>query len=341
MGKRVGIVLTILAALLLGMGGVVYWRSGLPAGLQAGVSPVAGDSPPATVLSPAGASQTIPEPRQAAALPPMTSPLHTVAGELERRAALGEAAATCRLASGYAYCGRLPERRAGMDRWLARQQQVLAAAQAGPNTQALSEAIDQQMQLRQDGIDRMAAHCGEVVVPGPAEIARLWRTAALAGNPAAMKHYASGNGFRWASMLDALPELATYRQEAERIATVAASRGDMDLLLALAAGYNPSHPGRRPLLAQALEPDAARALALYRHIEAALRTDDHKDLRVSVEVRDRIATLEQGLPAAQRLRAANIAQSELSAWRAPVVRGAASLNALGYTRDIDRGWCQR
>lgn len=340
-GKRVGLVLTALVLFSLAMGGAMLWQSAASPGGTL-VSADAGAQPQQTAVptSTPPPLQEVPQPPRGAALPGTDTPFHRVAAELERRAAEGEPAASCRLASEYLHCSRLPARRASMDRWLEQQQRAVGMVKDDKVAKGLTEAIDQQMRQRQTDIDGLVAHCGTVAVPDAPEIARMWRKAALAGNPAAMKQYASGNAFRWNSMLEALPELAMYRQEAERIATVAASRGDMDLLLALAAGYDPTATESRSMLAQVVRPDAARSLALYRHAEAALGAGPSQQAHVALMLRDRIDTLERRLPAEQRMRSESIARLELARWRAPVVRGRV-VDTSGRTPDIQSGWCER
>ncbi len=261
--------------------------------------------------------------------------------ELKRRAAEGEAAASCRLAAEYLHCSHLPSRRAAMDRWLAQQHRTLGLVDAQVDKQMISQRIDREMTLRQEGVDRIASHCKGVAVPDAAGMVKLWRRSALAGNPAAMKQYSSGNAFRWSNTMETLPELATYKQEGERIATVASQRGDFDMLLALAAGYMTSNDGSRPLIAQLLKPDGARSLALYRHIDAALVRAGNSQERVGREVRDRIESLELTLSREELVRADAITRTELNRWNAPTIRGVHALDASGRQRDIDRDWCGR
>ena len=85
-----------------------------------------------------------------------------------------------------------------------------------------------------------------------------------------MRHYANGNAFRFDDMLDALPELARYRTEAESMAMRAANAGDLGMTYALAMGYAAgAEGGRRSFLAQVVQPDEARALALFRRLAEA------------------------------------------------------------------------
>lgn len=95
------------------------------------------------------------------------------------------------------------------------------------------------------------------------------------------------------------------------------------------------------MLAQTLEPDRARSLALYRHIETALQEHGSSQLQIGVEVRERIEALEQALTADEKRRADDIAHTEIARWRAPTVRGADSLDTSGRQRDIHRAWCAR
>lgn len=345
MNRKIWLALALGTAAALMATGAAYWwgppQRAAPHAITAAVPAAAAGLLDAAPEKAAQAAPVVPEPEGQATLPPTDTPLRLVVDDLRERAAAGEAAASCRLAAEYLHCAQLPEGRAAMDRWLARQQRQLASSGERAGTEASLAAIEQQMEARQRFLDDLASHCQGVPVPAAAEVARLWRASALGGNPAAMKQYASGNAFRWTQMLDTLPELAAYRRQAEDIATVAAGRGDFDLLLALAAGYaaNPGAP--RPMLAQTLAPDGARALALYRHVDAALRAHGSHERRVGTQVRERIQGLEQTLAPGELARAARIADTEISRWRSPTMRGVESLDASGRVRDIHRAWCAR
>ncbi len=67
---------------------------------------------------------------------------------------------------------------------------------------------------------------------------RYWRSAALGGNVAAMRHYAVGNAFRMNDTLDNLDALRVYRSEAEAIAQRAVAAGDLITAMTLANAYS-------------------------------------------------------------------------------------------------------
>lgn len=118
----------------------------------------------------------------------------------------------------------------------------------------------------------LSQHCEGVPAFSPEDRVRYWRSAALGGNVAAMRHYAVGNAFRLNDTLDNLDGLRLYRSEAETIAKRAVAAGDLPTTLALAAAYSPQpRNGRRFYLAQVVKPDAAKALALYLHVQDRLR----------------------------------------------------------------------
>ncbi len=342
------IVIAVLLVAVLAMGAALHWRfDQMAPGMRAGISPAASQRP---VEVPASATSSVsqryphpgpgPEPARAAPLPSRDIPFHLVVDDLKRRAAKGEAAAGCRLAAEYLHCSQMPERRDAMDRWLGESDKARAFWEANNDTEAAAR-FDDVMAERQQTLAALAAHCQGVVVPTSAEMVGLWRDSAVAGNPAALKQYASGNAFRWNTLLEALPELTRYRQEAGRMATIAAERGDFDMLLSLAAAYHPQPQGGRSLLTQALQPDEARSLALYRRVESVLADDGSRQKPLGRQVRERIERLEMRLSQAELMRADAIARSELAAWRTPVVRGVDRLDVEGRQRDIDRGWCER
>ena len=95
------------------------------------------------------------------------------------------------------------------------------------------------------------------------------------------------------------------------------------------------------VLQQAVEPDPAKALALYRHLQAALARSGNDDTRVAREVGDRIETLEATLAPQGLERATSLAAEMASRWQPLEVRGARDLHAGGSLRPVDRRWCGR
>ncbi|QCW26126.1 hypothetical protein FE772_11035 [Lysobacter enzymogenes] len=130
-------------------------------------------------------------------------------------------------------------------------------------------------QTMTDRLLTQSEHCAQVPPISAEQRAAYWRRAALAGQPAAMRHYASGNAFRYQELLDNLPGLATYRGEAESIARTAAQRGDARMLASLAYAYSPQRDGmRRGFLGQVVRPNAVESLALFLQLRDGLPAQD-------------------------------------------------------------------
>lgn len=283
----------------------------------------------------------IPDPAPTPDLPAADVPLALFVDDLRERAARGEAAAGCRLAAEFSRCHQLATRRADHDRWLAERRRALDDITDPARRAELAGNIDRELAFRESQLGEFEAHCRDVPLPTAPDLSRIWRNAALAGDPAAMRHYASGNAFAWGNILDVLPELAIYRQEAERLALLGAERGDFELALSLASAYAPGGMDARTLLQQAVEPDPAKALALYRHLQAALARSGNDDTRVAREIGDRIETLEATLDPQGLERASSLAAEMASRWQPLEVRGARDLHAAGSLRPVDRRWCGR
>lgn len=283
----------------------------------------------------------IPKPAQVTTLPSVDAPLSDVIGELQQRAATGEAAAGCRLASEYAFCAQLQARQAELQLWLSDRRSALDLINDPEVRKGAADNIERELSFRDEQLAKVETHCKGVPIPGAPQLAQLWRTAALAGDPAAMRQYASGNAFRWGELLDLLPELATYRQEGERVALVAASRGDFDMLLALASAYSGHDLQVRSLLNQAVRPNRPMSLAMYRHIEATLVRNGDEDESITRDIRQRIKDLETDLDGTELARAEKRSADIALEWSPPVVRGVGELKAAGSLREVDRGWCGR
>ena len=300
----------------------------LPAGVDAGTA------------SPAPRAKVSPTPTPAAPLPSMAAPLALIADDLRARSDAGDPDAACRLASELAYCSQHELQRADYDRWLAERQQALTRITDPAAKREAATRIEQEMTMREGSLDQIARHCEGVPPASPNDIAEQWRRAALLGNPAAMKQYASGNAFRWHSLMDSLPMLATYRGEAEAMALRVARDGDAEMMLALAAGYDPTPSRGRTLLAQSLRPDGARALALYQRVESVLdATPDDQLQRLKQQLAARRSALESLLPPAERARAERFAAEEMATWSPSVFEDARRFNGSGGQPDVPRFAC--
>lgn len=248
-----------------------------------------------------------------AALPAPGTPLVQMHDELVRRAAAGEARAACRLASEHERCE--------MERVHLR---TLVAQQAHHENRAwhngatppedvqlhIAQMRDQQLRQienRQASVDQ----CDAAPPLSPDGRARYWRQAALAGHLPSMRHYASGNSFRWHDLMDALPALQTYRREAEGIARRAAMQGDAASAYALAMAYADSDGGHwRPFLAQATTPDLTQALmwfsVLARHPDITRLPDGHP---TALTIARQLATLQAAATPAETAQAARLSEA--------------------------------
>lgn len=310
----------LLLLLVAGVAAVGFW---LRPGTQATTPPesTADAVPaPATPGAPAPAEATAPAvtPMAPAPLPSLAAPLALIAGDLKARSDAGDPAAACRLAAELAYCSARDMHRADFDRWLAERQTALASIVDPEVRRSAAVNIEREMTLREGMLDQLTRHCEGGPAATPNDIAAQWRRAALLGSPAAMKQYASGNAFRWSSLMDSLPLLATYRGEAEAMATQVARTGDGDMLLAMAAGYDPLPSPSRSLLAQSLSPDGPRALAMYQRAHAALDGRPEETMTiVRRQLAARMSSLEAVLSPADRARADQLLKEDMATWFAP------------------------
>lgn len=223
-------------------------------------------------------------------LPPLNAPLSSIIDELEERANAGEPDAACRLAAEFSYCNQLRFWEAEDSRWLTQRLRALEAIDdSHVRNQALA-AADQELESRSVRSEGLRGHCDGVAIPDLQLISDNWRRAAILGSTPAMKQYSSGNSFRWNEILDSIPRLALYREEAEGIALAVAKAGDLEMRMALAAGYSSEPRDRRNLLSQALKPDQAMSLAIYEQLEYDLAAVGDSDLRL-VQVRTEVESL--------------------------------------------------
>lgn len=209
-------------------------------------------------------------------LPPLAPPLRDTLPELKRRADAGEAAASCRLAAELDFCAQIRMRLASAADMLrdgndasVRHGQI--DPNATPQEQEEQRQSEQALVARSERLLEESAHCEGVPASTPVQRLQYWRSAALGGNPMALRMYASGNAFRQESVLDQLDALRVYRSEAESLALRAAQSGDRTMVMALGHAYSPNNrEQRRSLLAQAVKPDGARALAFFLHAQTQL-----------------------------------------------------------------------
>lgn len=203
-------------------------------------------------------------------LPALDRPLRTTLPELKQRADAGEAAAACRLAAELDFCAQTRMRLEGTADMLRATEQAAARDSAGISTEQ-REQRRRAMLAQSERVLEESAHCDGVPESTPTQRTGYWRSAALAGNPMALRFYASGGAFRQENLLEQLDALRVYRGEAESLALRAARAGDRGMVMALAHAYSPDNPGRHSLLAQAVEPDGVRALAFSLRAQDYLR----------------------------------------------------------------------
>lgn len=335
-GNRITSIATAVAVLAITVGGAIWLKRQSSA------------SQPTLAADQQGAMHTtttepplVPRPSPTP-LPPLDLPLASTLFDLSKRARQGDPAAACRLAAEYAHCSEMNYMRSETERWLADRQRAIELISDPKTKAAAAKGIEREMSFRDERLEKIELHCKGVSIPSPTEIAKSWRQAALLGNKSAMHQYATGSAFRWNHMMQALPELMMYKEEAERIATVAASKGDVRVTLALAIAYDPRPTTSKSLLAQTVAPDGARSLALYEQVGSALDqypSDEYSMLRRRIATR--VAELHEALSSADIERARSIASTELSNWSRPTQGDANQLDANGVTRDVSTASCGR
>lgn len=263
--------------------------------------------------------------KSTAPLPPLDAPLAAIVRELKPRAEAGDARALCRLAVEYRYCAELEGRMQMIETGVARAQQ---GAESGRRR---GWASPERMASAFEETNRLYQHCEGVETPSSTEIVRYMREAASAGHPQAASYYATGDMFDNSDMLDNLPELALYRDNAESIALAAVAQGDLRAAWELARAYA-SDPDdrRRPLLAQAVDPQPATALSLLYALRSSIgnasAAGDAQTLMPQVQ--ERIAALEQRLPSADVARARS-QPAKIGSGAGAGLPGAGALQRLG------------
>lgn len=206
-------------------------------------------------------------------LPPATAPLNDSMPELERLAARGNATASCRIAEGFAFCSQIPAWREDHSRWLAERELALniSTRNNAERVADFGKVFETELALREKRLRSAQERCAGITLAPPKALVRHWRRAALAGNPAAIRNYASGSAFQWNNIVDLVPELQTWRAEAKVLAFALARHGDLEMSLLLASAYSPLTAHGKPLLSQAVPEDGLVALALYRRASIALQ----------------------------------------------------------------------
>ena len=152
-------------------------------------------------------------------LPDLTLPLRDTWQTLKQRADSGDAKASCRLAAELEYCDQIRQRLDAASAMLA-DHEAMALSTMASNPTAVEHERNWRRMLTSASEDVLALsqHCEGVPAFSPEDRVRYWRSAALGGNVAAMRHYAVGNAFRLNDTLDNLDGLRLYRSEAETIA---------------------------------------------------------------------------------------------------------------------------
>lgn len=256
-------------------------------------------------------------------LPPLDQPLRDILPELKRRADAGEAAASCRLAAELDFCAQIRMRLASTaDMLRDGADSPVRFGQVDPNAspEERQRQSEQALVAHGERLLEESAHCDSVPPSTPVQRLQYWRSAALGGNPMALRMYASGNAFRQESVLDQLDALRLYRGEAESLAVRAAQSGDRMMVLALGNAYSPNNrEQRRSLLAQAVKPDGARALAFFLHAQAQVpappatsprnaNRQAMRDNRLTRSIRELEAQLDPSALAQARQLAADMAR---------------------------------
>ena len=334
------------AALLAAIAAWIGWRGYAGIAVDPSAPAVATEPVPAAVTArttPAGGDRAVPA---IGPLPAPGTPLRLVFDELMRRADNGEASAACRLAAELEACEQARNALSTFEEQMRQQEARLDAGPVQPpeirQQRALAEALERRSKALLERIDQ----CDGVPHIGPAERAGYWRRAALAGHPPALGHYAVGNAFRLRDTLQVLPQLQVYRDEAERLALQAAAAGDVRTTLALAAAYAPRREaGMRPFLAQIVDVDPVRSLALYLHVQEAEAAADDERLRPLQSLLERgVAQLRSDLDARQQSQAQALAGQWRHQWRAPDLSGPGSrlmVHGNGGVADIRPDDCSR
>jgi hypothetical protein len=239
-------------------------------------------------------------------LPPEEVPLREAIRDLERRAAQGDAQASCRLAAEYNYCEAAKVN-------LGKFERQLSDIEKAKNV--LSRENVAFIALDADAVTRQVEHCAGVAIPSHAQRFKYLRDAALRGHLPSLVEYSLG---RFSGRLTILDELKVYRNEAVPLAERAARAGSARALLALAAAYSP--PGYEAVISgmfrEIVEPDPVEALTLYYHLRNSLESDPSMDARRMREEADKaIAQLLKEVSSEKAISAAEEARRRRAAWK--------------------------
>jgi hypothetical protein len=280
------------------------------------------------------------------ALPELDAPLATTLPELQRLAGSGHPRAACRLAAEIERCATVSALRQEHDRWLAERGRALELARRVDDpgaAQRFDAEFQAQLARREEVLRGISAHCATVDVAAPLDRIARWRAAARLGDPTAIRQYASGRVFSWGDIVATSAALPDYRREAEPMLLSLAAAGDLEATLLLAAAYSSLPSSSRSLLGQAVTPDGARSLALYRRALAAVReVDSHAARTLASDIGQQLDQLENNLPP-EALQRAGEWQAETGAqWAAadPVDVGRRPITALGTPRPAPPAACE-
>lgn len=254
-------------------------------------------------------------------LPSADQPLADSLAQLADMAARGHGGAHCRLAAEFARCGALPEHRQDFERWLAQRQEALASLTSEANRRMFSDEFEREADLRETALVAEETHCAGSPATTSGDVLNHWRRAAHAGDPAALREYATGRAFRGEELLENLDALAVYRQEAAGLAETGARNGDLSMLLALGSALSPIPSTHRSLLAQTVVPDGSRSLAMFYRAQAALVGDERLEAAVlRTDIQRRITELSDRLDPAHVEHARRLASEWTLDW-SPVATG--------------------
>lgn len=312
--------LTVAGVFAIALAGGLYWQSGRDASTDAAsgdtgedaanISTKAAGAADVGRAAPTRSGRTVP--LSTAPLPPLDAPLATIVRELKPRAEAGDARALCRLAQEYRYCVELQARMQMIESGVARAQERVGQGEAREGNDRRGDwRTPERMAAAFEHTSELYRHCEGVDVPKSSEIVRHMREAAVAGHPQAASQYLSGELFAGSDMLDNLPELALYRDNAESMALAAVAQGDLRTAWKLAEAYaSESGDRRRSLLAQAVDAQPVRALSLLYALRTAVADPAAADPTVAdpaqsvmPRLQQRIAALERRLPSADVARA--------------------------------------
>jgi hypothetical protein len=261
-------------------------------------------------------------------LPSLDMPLAQALPELELRAHGGDHTAACRLAAERQTCASLEDDLIVHDRWLAKREQVFSASIKGVSAEEVRQAFEIELSGRESRLSWKVKHCEGVPPIDGKALVEDWRRAAQLGSWAAMRDYASGAVFEWSNLLANADQLSQYKNEAERMALAVAGWGDVPMNLSLADAYSPYQQGNvaKSLLRQAVKPNAAMALAMYKRLQRDMAlvdpsaTNANAASSIDIRARNEIEFLESRMNEHDRIRAGEFMEVMDKQWQS-VSRG--------------------